>query len=162
MGVTHRRGSLQGLREDVRQIEMQTKRQATKAADEAARAIQKSIQDRLPPNAVKGKFRGDRATGAMKNAIRVGPARDYGRVIKVRVGPGPETDPRLLRVMDQHENGAVIKAPPGRPFRFQIDGRWISARQITILPKHWFEEGWEEGVEAAGEVIARVMAEVEP
>ena len=107
-----------------------------------------AIRQRIPPGASGGAFPGYAARGDLKNAITV--SRVYGDANspRVSVGLASGASDRIRMIAFVHEYGMTIYARRAKYMRFQVQGHWVRTKQVTITPKHFFEEGWAEAASA--------------
>lgn len=108
----------------------------------------RAIRSRIPPGASAGRFPGYAARGNLKGAFTA--SRVFGPPSSPRLSVGLATNApaRTVMVALVHEYGMTIHARRFKYMTFRVQGHWVKARKVTITPKHFFSDGWDETANA--------------
>jgi hypothetical protein len=113
------------------------------ALPEVGEYAKQAIQRRLPPGD-DGRFPGYAAKGNLKSAIVVSKVTGGQNSPTITVGLAKNTSQLNLIKAFVHEYGMTIHARRFIYMTFKIKGKWVRAKQVTIRPKHFFRDAWEE------------------
>ena len=111
----------------------------------------------IPPPQGAGKFPGYAARGPLRSAVQAsGPVEIPGGV-KSEIFMAPNSSEVYQRI---HEFGGVIRAKnPSGLLTFKIGGQWVRVPLVRIRPKHYWRDGWANGVKKFGGDFNRFLTQ---
>ena len=142
----------------LKQHEQQLRRVAGEAVYHAARQARDRVTDRIPPGG-SGRFPGYAATGRMKTTFAASAPVRNGNEVRSRVGVIASAKPLDRIKAFVHEYGKVIRTRRAPYLTFQVQGKWVRVKQVTIRPKRFFAEAWAETLRAGRADIERYIRE---
>lgn len=142
----------------LKQHEQQLQRVASDAVYHAAIKARDRVTDRIPPGG-RGRFPGYAATGRMKTTFGASTPMRVGNEVRSRMGIIASARPIDRIKAYVHEYGKVIRARRAPYLVFQVQGKWVSVKQVTIRPKRFFAEAWAETLRAGRSDIEQYIRE---
>lgn len=135
--------NLSQWRAALRQHQQQMQRVAGDAVYHAAVKARDRVIDRIPPGG-RGRFPGYAATGRMKTTFGASAPVRQGNEVRSRMGLIASASPIDRIKAFVHEYGKVIRARRSPYLVFQVQGKWVSVKQVYIRPKRYFVDAWAE------------------